>query len=148
MAVRTRVRKSTTHGKGLFAAQRIRKGKFIGHYAGEKITDAEAERRHAGTDCILDGHTMQFNVKKDCIIDAKYKGGNATRFMNHSYTPNVVAYKEPDKERINFYARQNIQEGTEMFIDYGCTCKKCKSARRKAGWAFKSWKDGERRKPR
>jgi SET domain-containing protein len=41
-----RVRQSKIHGRGVFAARRIRKGTRIIEYVGERVTHAEADRRY------------------------------------------------------------------------------------------------------
>ena len=41
-----RVRSSRIHGRGVFAARRIRKGTRIIEYVGERVSHEEADRRY------------------------------------------------------------------------------------------------------
>ena len=109
------VRRSRLHGKGAFAARRIRKGRRIIEYIGERISHEEADRRYAP-----DGkgpyHTFLFTVDKHTVIDAAV-GGNKARFINHSCDPNCEAVEEDG--RIFIEAIKNIQPGVELTYDYG-----------------------------
>jgi SET domain-containing protein len=111
------IRKSRIAGKGAFATRRIRKGQRIIEYIGERISEAESDRRYP--DEHKPGkkphHTFLFAVDDDTVIDATY-GGNASRFINHSCDPNCEAIDEDG--RIFIFARRNIQPGEELAYDY------------------------------
>ena len=67
------VRRSRIHGRGVYAARRIRSGTRVIEYLGERISHAEADARYDTKDD--DGHTFLFVVDDDICIDAGV-GGN------------------------------------------------------------------------
>ncbi|MBK8698877.1 MAG: SET domain-containing protein-lysine N-methyltransferase [Saprospiraceae bacterium] len=107
------VKDSDVHGKGVFAAKDIKKGKKIIEYTGNVITWEEANRRFVDRD----GHsfTMFFGIDDQMVIDGA-DGGNEARFINHSCKPNCEAKNK--NGRIFIYAKKNIKEGKELFYDY------------------------------
>jgi SET domain-containing protein len=109
------LRSSPIHGHGAFATRRIRKGRRIIEYTGERITEAEADRRYNDDD--MDSpHTFLFTVGPDVIIDGAAEGGNEARFINHSCEPNCEAVI--DDGRIFIEALRNIPLGQELTFDY------------------------------
>jgi uncharacterized protein len=112
---RIQVRKSTVHGKGVFAARPIAQGETIIEYKGEVITWKEALRRHPH-DPDDPNHTFYFHIDEEHVIDAKF-GGNAARWINHSCDPNCEA-DEVDG-RIFIKALRALKPGEELFYDYG-----------------------------
>jgi len=109
------VRRSRISGKGAFATRRIRKGQRIIEYVGERISEAESDRRYPDDTKQKRHHTFLFAVDDDTVIDAAF-GGNSSRFMNHSCDPNCEAIDEDG--RIFIFAMKNIQPGTELAYDY------------------------------
>ncbi len=92
------VKRSPTHGKGLFARRNIGKGKMIGLYAGPRVR--------------ADG-TYVLWVEAD---DGSYygvRGENELRFLNHSSAPNAEFEDE------ELFALRKIGPGEEIFIHYG-----------------------------
>jgi SET domain-containing protein len=108
------VRHSHIHGYGVFALRRIRKGTSIIEYLGERMTQAQADARHAGKDP-NDGHTFLFTVDARTVIDAGVNG-NEARYVNHGCDPNCEAI-DKDK-RIFIQAVRTIQPGEELAYDY------------------------------
>ena len=108
------VRSSDLQGRGVFAQQPIAKGDLIGEYTGERITEAEADRRYPFNDDERH-HTFLFRLDNEMIIDAEH-GGAAVKYINHSCDPNCEAVEEDD--RIFIYALKNIKPGTELAYDY------------------------------
>jgi SET domain-containing protein len=107
------VRRSRIHGRGVFAARRIRAGSRIIEYTGERIDDAEIEARYGrGSE---HGHTMLFAVDNAITIDAARRG-SAARYINHSCAGNCQAIL--DDGRIYIEALRNIQPGAELTYDY------------------------------
>lgn len=109
-----KVRNSKIHGRGVFAARRIRKGTRVIEYVGERVSHAEADRRyeHKADD---DNHTFLFIVDARTVIDAG-TGGNAARFINHSCNPNCETLL--DNRRVFIEAVRTIQPGEELSYDY------------------------------
>jgi SET domain-containing protein len=104
------VRESGVHGKGAFALQRIRKGRRIIEYVGERMP------WHAASEDPDDPHTFLFGLTDgDVVINAAI-GGNDSRWINHSCDPNCATEEEDD--RIFVYALRAIRPGEELFYDY------------------------------
>lgn len=109
-----RVRKSGIQGLGVFAARKLRKGQRIIEYGGERISNAEADRRY-DDDKMKRHHTFLFTLDNKTVIDGAAEGNDA-RLINHSCDPNCEAVIE--KKRIFIYALKTIQPGTELVYDY------------------------------
>jgi SET domain-containing protein len=111
-----RVRRSPVHGLGAFAAKALSAGEHVGIYEGRRYTALQAARRDWNSEL-----TYLFSLSDGSMIDGA-EGGNATRHLNHSCTPNVVAYEEKGERRrkvIVFYAMRDIRAGEELLLDYG-----------------------------
>jgi SET domain-containing protein len=108
------IRRSKIQGRGAFATRRMRPGQRIVEYTGERISQAEGDRRYAENG-MQRHHTFLFTLDDDLLIDGG-RGGNASRFLNHSCDPNCEAVIHGD--RIYFHALRNIQPGAELTFDY------------------------------
>lgn len=109
------VRKSSIHGRGVFATRAIPKGERLIEYKGERITWQEAERRYPVDP--VPYHTFLFEVGDgEMCIDAVRKG-NAARWINHSCSPNCEAVEDED-ERIFIETARAIRPGEELTYDY------------------------------
>ena len=100
-------------GYGLFASVAIKKGDTIGFYAGEILTDEQANNEpYVNSDYIL-------WVCTDCNILGEGPLANHTRYINHSSQPNgrIVSSTRWKKARIE--AIKSIKSDQEVFIDYG-----------------------------
>ncbi|MBS0365042.1 MAG: SET domain-containing protein-lysine N-methyltransferase [Proteobacteria bacterium] len=108
------VRRSPVHGKGVFAARRIRKGTRLIEYLGERVSHQEADRRYESkaTD---DAHTFLFIVDSRTVIDAGVDGNDA-RYFNHSCEPNCESTIE--RRRVFIEAIRTIEPGEELTYDY------------------------------
>jgi uncharacterized protein len=106
-------RRSKLHGWGVFATERIPKNKRIIHYAGEKITHKESVKREA--EYLKNGRIWCFLLNSRWVIDGNY-GGNLSRFVNHSCTPNCYARIVDDV--IWICASKTIEPGTELTYNY------------------------------
>lgn len=109
-----KVRRSRVHGRGAFAARRIRKGTRIIEYLGERVSHQEADRRYEDRGP-RDNHTFLFIIDARTVIDAGV-GGNAARFINHSCNPNCETVMEG--KRVFIEAIRTIQPGEELNYDY------------------------------
>ena len=108
------IRGSRIQGRGVFAARRIRPGQRIIEYAGERISNEEADRRY-DEEKMRRHHTFLFTLDRSTVVDGN-SGGNDARYINHSCDPNCEAVIE--RKRIYIYALKNIQPGVELAYDY------------------------------
>jgi SET domain-containing protein len=109
------IRQSGIHGHGAFAAQDFHEGQSLGIYEGRRYTAHQAGRRDWNSQL-----TYVFGLTDGTVIDAS-DGGNASRHINHSCSPNCVAYEElglRGKLVVAFYALGDIRAGEELFLDY------------------------------
>ena len=114
MKVHVWVGTSRIAGKGLFAAQNIKKGTRIIQYIGQRISKEEtAERLYQGNQYIF-----TFNDRYD--IDGKTLK-NKARYINHSCDPNCDILLT--QRTIWIVAKRDIQEGEELSYNYGFTAK-------------------------
>jgi SET domain-containing protein len=109
-----KVRNSSVHGRGVFAARRIRKGARIIEYLGERVSHAEADRRYDDRQ-VRDNHTFLFIVDRREVIDAGV-GGNEARYINHQCDPNCESVIED--RRVFIDALRDIEPGEELGYDY------------------------------
>ncbi len=104
-------------GLGAFATAPIRKGTRIIEYTGERISQAEADRRY-DDDSAEHPRVLLFSVDSRTVIDAGV-GGNEAQYINHSCEPNCAAVT--DKRRVFIEALRNIEPGEELLYDYNLT---------------------------
>lgn len=110
------VRRSSIHGRGVFATRFIRKGTRIIEYTGERISNREADRRY-DDDRMKRHHTFLFTLDRKTVVDgAIAAGGSVASFINHSCDPNCEAIIRG--KRIFIYAKKDIHPGTELVYDY------------------------------
>ncbi len=110
------VRRSTIHGRGVFAARRIRKGTRIVEYTGERISNKEADRRYDDT-LMKRHHTFLFTLDSKTVIDGAIEtGGGDASYINHSCEPNCEAVITGKK--IFIHALCTIEPGAELAYDY------------------------------
>jgi SET domain-containing protein len=112
---RVTVRKSSVHGRGLFALQAIPARQRILEYRGEVTSwrRASARFRRSGTP----GHTFIFGLADGRVIDGSV-GGNSARWLNHSCQPNCEAV-EDEPGRIFIETIRAVKPGDELCIAYG-----------------------------
>ncbi|MEJ7758679.1 MAG: SET domain-containing protein-lysine N-methyltransferase [Gemmatimonadaceae bacterium] len=108
------IRRSSIQGRGVFATQRIRPGQKVVEYAGERVTNAEADRRY-DEENMSRHHTFLFTLDDETVVDGRCEGNDA-RYINHSCDPNCEAVIE--NQEIWIYALRNIQPGIELGYDY------------------------------
>ena len=106
------IKKSAIEGMGCFSVAHFRRACKIAEYTGERISNAEANRR-AGRRRL-----------RICAINNRWsldgsRGGNGTHYINHSCAPN--SYMKILYGHIQFYALHDIRPGDEITIDYQAT---------------------------
>jgi uncharacterized protein len=106
-------RRSSVHGWGVFALERISKNRRIIHYAGEKITAKASRPREDRYG--RGGHIWCFAINRAWVRDAAV-GGNVARFINHSCTSNC--YTQVVGDTIWIRAARTIEPGEELSYDY------------------------------
>lgn len=109
-----KVRNSPVHGYGCFARKFIPKGTRIIEYLGERLSHKDADKRYEDADPD-DNHTFLFIADRRTVIDAT-RGGNESRFINHSCDGNCTS--ETEKGRVFIDAIKDIQKGEELGYDY------------------------------
>ncbi len=107
-------RRSAIHGRGVYARALIPADTRIVEYRGERISNAEADRRYPD-DEFAAHHTFLFALDDDTMIDAA-SGGNLARWINHSCDPNCEAVEEDG--RIFIESIRDIPPGEELAYDY------------------------------
>lgn len=110
-----KVRHSSVHGNGVFAARKIAAGARIIEYQGKRITEKQANKRF-GQDPDNPFHTFFFSLENGKLIDGGDEGNDA-RWINHSCEPNCEAQEE--KGRVYIHALRDIARGEELNYDYG-----------------------------
>ncbi|MET3171626.1 SET domain-containing protein [Paraburkholderia terricola] len=128
---RVTVRKSSVHGRGVFALQAIPAGQRILEYRGEVTSWRQASARHQRSG--MPGHTFIFGLADGRVIDGSV-GGNSARWLNHSCQPNCEAV-EDERRRVFIETIRDLKLGDELFIAYGLTIDEVKSPEIVANYA-------------
>lgn len=108
--IRVRVAPSRIAGQGLFAEQEINPGIKIIRYIGQKITQAESDRRLAA------GNVYIFGLDERYALDGNTPK-NTARYINHSCEPNC--HTEQFGDTIWIVAIKDIEAGEELTYNYG-----------------------------
>ncbi|MEP6662137.1 MAG: SET domain-containing protein-lysine N-methyltransferase [Verrucomicrobiota bacterium] len=103
------VRSSAIHGTGCFALRKIRKGKPVIEYVGEKISKAESLKRCEEQNVYIFALDDEFDL--DGSVD-----WNPAKFINHSCAPNCEA--EFFGDQIWIMALCDIKAGEEISFNY------------------------------
>ena len=91
------IAKSPIHGRGVFASERLRRGMFLGTYAGPRA-------RRDGT------YVLWVPRGRGWV---GISGRNKLRYLNHSSNPNAVL------EESDLFALRSIEPHEEVTFDYG-----------------------------
>ncbi len=105
-------------GYGVFAKKFIPYLSYIGEYAGE--LRARRGRKDRENDYVFGYMVGMFGTP--WVIDASEKG-NFTRFLNHSFDPNISSRGIVVDEiyHVIFFANKSIAIGEQLTYDYGPT---------------------------
>jgi len=103
-------------GYGVFAKETICELTYIGEYTG--LVRKRKKRKDSLNDYVF-GYVVG-PQDTPWVIDAREKG-NFTRFINHSYTPNLTSrwIIAEGISHIIFFANRLIQPGEQLTYDYG-----------------------------
>ena len=107
------VRRSSVHGKGVFAIHALAAGERVLEYKGEIMPWRVAVHRHRREG--VAGHTFFFGLSDGRVIDGS-RGGNSARWLNHACAPNCETIE--DGNRIFIHTLRPIDAGEELFIEY------------------------------
>jgi SET domain-containing protein len=108
------IQRSRIQGRGAFAIP-PHPGRAAHHRVrGERISQEEGDRRYVENG-MRRHHTFPLHARRR-DADRRKRGGNASRYINHSCDPNCEAIIEDG--RIYIHAKKNIQPGTELTYDY------------------------------
>ena len=114
------VKDSPGKGRGVFAAQGIAEGTFLGSYDGEVLDGAQFARRYGDRDV----PEYVVRIDGDAYIDGKVAAqGDAytpALFNDGGARSNVVRYCATRRPpRVDFFAGRDIRPGEELLFDYG-----------------------------
>ncbi|XP_070401390.1 N-lysine methyltransferase KMT5A-like isoform X1 [Nothobranchius furzeri] len=111
-------------GRGIFAKGSFCQGDFVVEYRGDRITEAESERRQKLYHPSCAGFFF-FVFKwhgKTCCIDASREDGSFGRLVNDEHRHPNCRMKKVNvngSPHLCLFALKNIQEGDEITYDYG-----------------------------
>lgn len=106
-------------GYGLFAEETLEAGSYIGEYTG--IVRKNDRRYFEPLNNYCYEYPVSDYIGRSYVIDATQ--GNSTRFINHSYTPNLrpIHVFYDGFYHLIFLALQRIDPGTQLCFNYGKT---------------------------
>jgi len=108
-------------GHGIFAAADIKGGDYIGDYVGIICDSQLWDKVCRDTSYSWRiGSPSEINSPHVFSIDAKHTG-NFTRFINHSFDPNVIAISiyTHDGWHLVYIAKKDIHKDEQILADYG-----------------------------
>jgi len=101
---RTLIRKSTIHGKGVYAGEDIARGTIIGRYTSRKVS------KRVENEYVLYIHDPDTGEETE-----RWLGTGKFKYVNHSATANL----EMIDDTFEFVALRNIGDGEELTWYYG-----------------------------
>src|SRR5437870_13110467 len=105
------VRQSAVHGRGVFAARPIGKGRRIIEYTGRRVAWKSIPADVNGV------HTFLFGINDGTDVIDHEIGGDDARWINHPCHPDSEA-TEGDHGRVLSHALRNIRAGEGLAYDY------------------------------
>lgn len=107
---RLRLSYSPIHRWGVYAEERIPKGRKIIEYTGERISRRETKRRYEERK-----ENYLFTLNSYWTVDGAV-GGSGAQYINHCCDPNC--YSQIRNGHILYMAKRDIEPGEELTIDY------------------------------
>ena len=107
---------NTLVGFGVYATRNIPELRLIGEYTG--VVRKRKRRKDSSNDYVF-GYVIGPH-DTPWVIDARERG-NFTRFINHSYQPNLTSRWIISKGvgHVIFFANRTIKKGEQLTYDYG-----------------------------
>jgi hypothetical protein len=108
-------------GHGIFAAADIKKGDYIGDYTGILYDSKVRASRNFDPNYTWNIiPPVNSGIKEVFLVDAKFSC-NFTRFINHSFDPNVVPINiyGPDGWHLIYVAYRDIKKDEQILVNYG-----------------------------
>lgn len=102
------IKNTEKYGRGIFAIRNINQGEFIEEAPVIVISKTEWKQMR---ESILSNYIFRWGEHKALAL------GFGSLF-NHSYTPNATYHTNIENESIDFYAREDIQAGEEITVNY------------------------------
>lgn len=96
------------YGRGIFAIRNIKKGEFIEEAPVIVIPITEWKLMRKS---ILSNYVFRWGEDKALAL-------GYGSIYNHSYTPNARYLTNIENQSIDFYAREDMQEGEEITVNY------------------------------
>lgn len=96
------------YGRGIFADRNIKKGEYIEAAPVIVIPKTEWKQTRGS---ILSNYVFRWEEDKALAL------GYGSLY-NHSYAPNARYFTNIENQSIDFYAREDIQEGEEITVNY------------------------------
>lgn len=121
-APKCEVRGSIIHGRGVYTTQNIKEDELICYYVGELINKEESTKR--GQDQMQKSEETGgaavyiFTLNDEWDLDGDFEW-NIARLINHSCSPNTIAYLEEDEKKVGIYALKDIKKDVELTFNYG-----------------------------
>ncbi|MBS0653455.1 MAG: SET domain-containing protein-lysine N-methyltransferase [Verrucomicrobia bacterium] len=104
-------------GFGLYAQEKIASGSYVGEYTGIVRKNDRRYTKPLNDYCFE--YPIPDQIGRSYVIDAT--DGNLTRFINHSYQPNLkpIHVFLEGYYHVIFVALRDIEKGTQLSYDYG-----------------------------
>jgi SET domain-containing protein len=113
---RLKIRRSPVHRFGVFAADRIPRGRKVIEYKGQRISRRAIIKRARRMSRAARMKLIYFaRIDPYWMLDGAV-GGSGAQYINHSCEPNVRAWRS--LEHIVLFSRRTIQKGEELTWDY------------------------------
>ena len=131
-------RRSSIHGKGVFATDEIARGERIIRYMGVLRTHDDVDAEYGEEE--ETGHTFLFTLNDEYVIDGNARS-NVARWINHSCKPNCEAVVEEDdkgnkrRDKVFIEAIRKIKPGDELTYNYGIVLDEPHTPKAKKLWA-------------
>ncbi len=102
---------------GVYSEKELKKSDYVGEYTGKLSSTSVFFPKHNAY-CL--GYPLKKGLFSRFIIDSE-KRGNESRFINHSFNPNLAEFAtlENGLFHCHFFAKRNISLREQLTFDYG-----------------------------